>query len=143
MRLKIPSIRVDTAVEHAGLTTQGAMIAPKGPASTSWFDLGPRPGEIGSAVIAGHYGWKNGRRAVFDNLYKLKKGDKLSVEDEKGIITTFVVREIRKYDPKANASSVFSSSDGRAHLNLITCGGVWNKAKKSYSDRLVVFTDKE
>ncbi|PIZ82226.1 MAG: class F sortase, partial [Parcubacteria group bacterium CG_4_10_14_0_2_um_filter_41_6] len=38
---------------------------------------------------------------------------------------------------------VFNSSDGKAHLNLITCTGVWNKEDNAFSERLVVFTDKE
>ncbi len=64
------------------------------------------------------------------------------VQDEKGITTVFVVRELRQYGQNENDGSVFISSDGKAHLNLITCEGVWSAAKKSYSDRLVVFTDK-
>ena len=143
VRLEIPIINVDATVEYVGLTSDGAMGVPKGPAEVGWFKLGPHPGEIGSAVIAGHSGWKNNRPAVFDNLNKLKKGDKIYVIDEKGITVTFVVNEFRNYDPEANATDVFSSSDGKAHLNLITCEGVWNKVTKSRSKRLVVFTNKE
>ncbi len=143
IRLKIPKINVNAAVEYVGLTSDGAMDVPKSPADAAWFSLGPRPGENGSAVIAGHYGWKNGIPAVFDNLHKLQKGNKLYVEDEKGATITFVVREVRTYDQNEDASGVFSSSDGESHLNLITCEGVWNKTQKSYSNRLVVFTDKE
>jgi len=143
VRLKIPGINIDAVLEHVGLTPLGAMDVPKNPADAAWFNLGPRPGVKGSAVISGHYGWKDGIPAVFDNLHKLREGDKIYVEDEKGAVTVFVVRESRKYDQNADASNVFGSSDGKAHLNLITCGGVWNKAQKSYSDRLVVFTDKE
>ncbi len=143
VHLEIPKINVDAALESVGLTPQGAVGVPEGPVNAAWFDLGPRPGENGSAVIVGHFGWKNGIPAVFDNLYKLQKGDKIYVEDETGTITTFVVREVRTYDQNEDASSVFNSSDGKAHLNLITCQGVWNKAQKSYSDRLVVFADKE
>lgn len=143
IRLRIPKINIDAAVEHVGLTSHGTMDVPKGPADVAWFDLGPRPGEDGNAVIAGHEGWKNGIPAVFDNLYKLQKGDELYVEDEKGAITTFVVREVRMYGENEDASVVFGSSDGKAHLNLITCEGIWNAAQKSYSNRLVVFTDKE
>ena len=119
------------------------MGAPVGPNETGWFKLGPRPGEVGSAVIDGHSGWKNDIPAVFDNLSQLHKGDKIYVEDEKGILTTFVVREIRIYDPKADATEVFSSHDGKAYLNLITCAGTWDNVKKSSSERLVVFADKE
>jgi LPXTG-site transpeptidase (sortase) family protein len=144
IRLKIPAINVDATVESLGLTPQGNMDTPKGPDNVAWFNLGSRPGEDGSAVIAGHYGtWKNGKGSVFDNLHKLQPGDKIITEDENGVIVTFIVRESRNFDPKADASDVFSSDDERAHLNLITCEGTWNKDSKSYSERLVVFADKE
>lgn len=142
-RLRIPKIKVDAAIEQVGLTPDGAMGVPKGRVNTAWYNLGPRPGEKGSSVIDGHYGWKNGLPAVFDTIHKLRPGDKIFAEDDQGVITTFVVRESRRYDPKADALGVFFSNDGLAHLNLITCGGVWNKVTKSYSQRLVVFTDKE
>jgi LPXTG-site transpeptidase (sortase) family protein len=141
--LRIPEIKVDAVVEHVGLTSSGAMDAPKIPPDAAWFELGPRPGENGSAVIAGHHGrWKNGEGSVFDDLNKLSEGDKLYIEDEKGATVTFVVRASRRYDPNADASDVFNSNDGGSHLNLIVCDGVWNKVSKSYSQRLVVFTDK-
>lgn len=143
VRLKIPGINVDVPIEYVGLTPDGAMDVPKEQANVAWFELGQRPGENGSAVIAGHYGWKTGEPSAFDNLYKLRKGDKLYVDDEKGVTHTFVVRESRIYDPNADASAVFGSFDGKAHLNLVACDGVWDKVSKTYSKRLVVFTDKE
>lgn len=141
--LRIPAINVDAVIEHVGLAPDGAMDVPKGPADVAWFDKGPRPGENGSAVLAGHFGWKDNIPAVFDNLSSLRKGDKIYVENDKGELTTFVVRESRLFGEKGNATEVFSSSDGKAHLNLITCEGVWNKETESYSERLVVFADKE
>ncbi|MDZ4385214.1 MAG: class F sortase, partial [Candidatus Moranbacteria bacterium] len=129
--------------EYVGLNPDGSMAIPKSTDEVGWFELGKRPGENGSAVIAGHYGLTKGKPSIFDNLYKLAKGDKLSIEDDKGAITAFVVRGQRSYDPEADTSEIFSSDDGKAHLNLITCEGVWNKDLKSYSKRLVVFADKE
>jgi len=143
VRFVIPKIKVDASFEYVGLTSNGEVDVPKDFTKVALFDLWPRPGESGNAIITGHYGRKNGKPSVFDNLYKLRRGDKMSVEDDKGIITVFVVREIRRYDPKADATYVFSSSDGKSHLNLITCEGTWNKASESYSKRLVIFTDKE
>lgn len=143
VRLEIPKINVDAMVDSVGLTSDGAVDVPKGPADVAWFDLGPRPGENGSSVIDGHSGWKDGIPAIFDNLYKLQKGDKVYVKDAKGMTISFVVREILTYDPHADASNVFNSSDGKAHLNLITCTGTWNETDKTHSERLVVFTDRE
>lgn len=144
VRLVIPVISVETNLESTGLTSQGAVGVPKNPANAAWFDLGPLPGNEGSAVITGHYGrWKNGETSVFDNLYKLRPGDKLQVEDDQGAIISFVVRESRRYDSAAEAPDVFISNDGKSHLNLITCEGAWNEQTKHYPQRLVVFTDRE
>lgn len=143
VHLKIPQINTDAGFEYVGLASDGSMDVPKGPADVGWFNLGPHPGEKGSAIIAGHSGWKDGVPAVFDNLYKLQLGDKIYIEDEKGTIITFVVRGIKKYKPTTDAIDVFESSDGLAHLNLITCTGTWDFFKKSRPDRLVVFADKE
>jgi LPXTG-site transpeptidase (sortase) family protein len=143
VHLIIPLINVDAFVEYLGITSDGTMDAPKGPDDVAWFDLGPRPGEKGSAVIAGHYGWKNNVPAVFDNLNKLKIGDKIYVTDDRGATTTFVVNEIGIYSQNGDATNTFSSNDGKAHLNLITCEGVWNAVLKSRPNRLVVFTSKE
>lgn len=142
VRLKIPKINVDAAVTSVGLTPRGEVGVPEGPAEAAWWSLGPRPGEAGSAVIDGHYGWKDGVPAVFDNLSELRAGDNVYVEDGTGATSTFVVRELRAYREHEDALNVFNPSDTGAHLNLITCGGVWNKAEKSYSERLVVFADK-
>lgn len=142
MRLKIPSINVDTEVEYVGLGSDGAMGTPENAENVAWFEPGIRPGDIGSAVIAGHYGqWKNGEGSVFDDLSDLKEGDILYVEDEYGATTAFIVREKRKYDPNADAAEVFASDDGESHLNLITCEGVWDEVTQNYSERLVIFTD--
>lgn len=141
VRLTIPEINVNAAIQYVGVTQAGAMEVPNNAVDVGWFKLGPRPGEKGSAVIAGHFDGKSGEAGVFINLYKLKKGDKLYIKNDKGISITFVVRESRTYDP-GYADDVFSAS-GSAHLNLITCDGVWDGAKKSYSKRLVVFSDKE
>lgn len=144
LRLNIPSIKVDAEIEYVGLTPTGNMDVPKAPENVGWLQLGNPPGEIGTAVMAGHYGpWKSGQKSVFDDLHKLNKGDQISVEDENGNSIFFVVQEIRNYDAGAEAPEVFSSNDGIAHLNLITCEGTWNKDSKSYSKRLVVFTNKE
>ena len=143
IRIKIPSIGVDATIESVGFTIDGAVDVPKGPTNAAWFDQWPRPGENGNSIVTGHSGWKNGIPAVFDNLYKVQKGDKIYIEDNKGMIISFIVRGSKKYDPNADALDVFYSNDGKSHLNLITCSGIWNKIWKSHSDRLVVFADKE
>ncbi len=143
VRIKIPRIGVDAAIESVGLTTNGAMEVPNGQNNAAWFSLGPRPGDIGSAVIDGHYGiWKNGKETVFNDLDKLRQGDEISIEEDNGVTVSFVVRETQIYDSKADASKIFTSVDGKSHLNLITCEGTWNQVSKTYPRRLIVFADR-
>lgn len=138
-RLLIPRINVDTNIKNMGLTSDGAMAVPDSNSSVGWYSLGTRPGEVGSAVIGGHNRW-NKRAAVFVRLDQLVKGDLVSIVDAQGVSMSFVVRETRTYNPTDDGTSVFLSKSG-AHLNLITCSGVWDPSTQSYTTRLVVFTD--
>ena len=140
-RLAVASIGIDTPIKEVELTADGDMAIDDSIDSAAWYRLGPEPGEQGSAVIAGHYGWKDGQAAVFNKLHTLKAGDKIVVSDKAGTEIAFVVRELREYSPDADATEVFRSNDGKAHLNLITCIGSWNLSAQSYTKRLVVFTD--
>lgn len=142
-RLEIPRLNINASLESVGLTSKGAVEVPKSSINAAWYNLSPRPGEIGNSIIDGHSGWKNGTQSVFDNLYKIKKGDKIYVEDEKGMINVFIVRDFKPYGPKDDVSVVFNSNDDRAHLNLITCVAAWDVKQKSLNDRFVVFSDKE
>jgi len=137
-RLIIPNIHVDAAVQDVGVTETGAMGVPTNAVDVGWFDLGPRPGEGGSAVIAGHFDDENGNAGVFANLSKLKRGDKLYIKESNGKTVSFVVSTSLLYDP-GHADDVFNASSS-AHLNLITCDGTWDSAQKSYTKRLVVFS---
>lgn len=144
VRLKIPKIKVDAFLERVGLTAQWAVGVPKGGVNAARYELGPRPGKIGNAIIVWHYGtWKTGQWSVFDHLQNLKKGDKIYVEDASGVSISFVVTKSRTYSPTAIVPEVFNSTDGKSHLNLITCDGVRNKITKHYPNRLVVFADRE
>lgn len=141
VRLKIPSIGVDSAIEDALITPDGRMDVPAGSINVAWFSLGPHPGNIGSAVIGGHFGINNGVKFVFYDLDKLQAGDKIYIENDKGDTLVFQVRSIKLFDRNADATTVFTSDDGLAHLNLITCEGLWNRVNDSYPERRVVFTD--
>ncbi|MDD2487470.1 MAG: class F sortase [Candidatus Gracilibacteria bacterium] len=142
-RLKIPKIGINTILENVGLTPKGALGVPKGIVNAGLYSLGPAPGENGNAIIDGHFGWINKKPAVFNDLHKLIRGDKIYVHDKKGSIVTFIVSGSRIYKSDDKASEIFISSDGKSHLNLITCQGTWDKKRKEYSDRLVIFADNE
>lgn len=139
--ISIPSIGVDAQIEKMGIEKDGSLEAPTSPENAGWYTGGPRPGEIGSAVIDGHFGWIQGLPAVFDRLSQVKKGDLINIKNTNGEIVTFIIREVVSYDWNEDFSNVFVSKDGKAHLNLITCGGTWDTKTQNYAKRIVVFAD--
>ncbi len=141
VRLKIPGIGVDSIIEDGLITSDGRMDVSEGSVNVSWFALGPKPGEVGSAVIGGHFGISNDVKFVFYDLDKMVVGDEVQVVNDKGEVLTFRVREIKMYTRDADATEVFTSKDGLSHLNVITCEGAWNQKNDTYDDRRVVFTD--
>lgn len=141
VRLKIPVISVDSAIEDALITPDGRMDVPYGSVNVAWFSLGPKPGREGSAVIGGHFGINAGVKFVFYDLDKLKVGDRVYIVDDNGKTLAFQVRRIELFQRNADATTVFTSDDGLAHLNLITCEGIWNRVNDTYPLRRVVFTD--
>lgn len=141
VRLVIAGLDIDAPIGQLGLTESGDMDNPSNIMETGWYKYGPHPGDIGSAVIAGHLSGEKGQPGIFKNLEKLQKGDSLSVVDDKGQTISFTVRETRYYDQDEKPSEVFNTNTG-AHLNLITCAGSWDKTERSFSKRLVVFSDR-
>ena len=140
VRLVIPKIGLNAVVEYVGLTSGRDMASPSGPGTVGWYKFGPRPGNKGSAVIDGHSGYADGRRAAFDDLPKLKVGDKFYVKDARGKRVTFIVRRTRLYARNASAEGVFGSTKSR-RLNLITCTGSYDEAAGTHAKRLVVFAE--
>ncbi len=141
LRINTPEVKVDAAVEHVGKTPEGAMDVPKAWENVAWFEPGYEPGELGNSVIAGHFDSETGP-AVFYEAKKLKVGDVLEVEDERGKVTKFRVRKVELFDAaSAPIYEIFGPSD-EAHLNLITCDGTFDREVGQYDKRLVVFSDK-
>lgn len=141
LQLLIESVGVQAFVESVGIL-DGGMAVPVLPENVGWYEFGARPGEVGSAVFAGHVNWKDRPEAVFTNLKNVQIGDMVQVINRDGEVVNFLVDEIKSYPFDADASEVFSSDDGLARLNLITCDGVWNPTLGSHESRLVIFTIK-
>ena len=143
VRLIIPAIGVDAAIQSVGLfwNGDGTMSIPTNFTDVAWYNGGPAPGAPGSAVIDGHLDGRNVREAVFYNLGNLKPGDLVEVLDASGTLWRFQVARLMTYDYNASTSDIFSGDTSAARLNLITCAGSWIKSQKLYNKRIVVFTE--
>lgn len=140
-KVTIPAINVSAEVESVGMDDQGRMDVPKNDFNVAWYNLGFKPGEQGSAVIAGHFDARTGGPAIFYNLSKLGQGDTIKVEYENGNTFEFIVTKQEEYDfDKVPLEQIFNSTD-KSRLNLITCDGVFDKSSSNYSKRLVVYAE--
>lgn len=137
MRLSIPSIHLDAAVQPVGLTADGSLAVLRSTADVGWYKQGAYPGQKGSAVFDGHVDSDSGTPGVFGALTQLSAGSKLYVQDG-AHSTTFVVFDKKYYAASDQPAAVFDKNDA-AYLNLITCAGKWDAAKKVFTERLVVF----
>jgi len=138
--LVIPALDIKAKIEEVGVNAKGNMGVPSNYKNVAWYKQGPRPGESGNAVIAGHLDNSLGLPAVFMRLGELKVGDEVKVAEGAKILTFKVVdKKVYPYD-QAPLEEIFGSSS-KSRLNLITCSGDWLKSTRTYEERLVVFTE--
>ncbi len=139
VRLKIRAIGVDAAVEHVGLAPDGTMDVPKDYDNTAWYQLGPRPGEPGNAVIAGHVDSAVKGPVVFWDLRELRPGDRITVVGDDGVERAFVVTASESYLRAQTPMARVFGETSAAQLNLITCDGVFDQQRREYDGILVVY----
>lgn len=141
-RLIIPAIGVNAFIESVGPLSNGDMAIPsQNPwEDTGWYDLGPRPGEQGSAVIDGHLDRPGGYPAVFWRLRDLHPGDDVQVLNSNGKRLHFQVTRIALYAPQTAPIQDIFGNKGGTYLNLITCAGDWIPSEHQTTFRLVVYT---
>jgi sortase (surface protein transpeptidase) len=136
--LRIPAIGVRTRLTRLGVTRQGTLQVPGSPSVAGWYTGSPRPGEIGSSVIAGHIDSYRGP-GVFYRLRELHPGNQIYVQQADGRFAVFRVTAVHQY-PKAHfpGAAVYGPVPD-AELHLITCGGTYDHARHNYLSNIVVY----
>ncbi len=134
----IPSIEVSAEVVASGLDEEsGQMEIPATAAQVGWYRFGPRPGEAGSAVLAGHVDMAGQGPGAFFHLDRLVAGDEVEVHLSDGTIQRFEVLEtVRIPKDELDVEAIFSRQGG-PRLTLVTCGGAFNHTERSYDDNVV------
>jgi sortase (surface protein transpeptidase) len=137
VRLRIPAIDVDTRLVQLGLNDDKSIEVPKVPEELSvagWWKGGPRPGQVGPAVIMGHV--SRNTPAVFSRLHTLQRGDEILVDRADGTTARFVVTRQGKYKKVAFPSDRVYYPTFEPELRLVTCGGLIDR---EYTENVVVF----
>ena len=141
--VSIPAIHVHSSLQELGLDPDGTVQTPQpGPHydQAGWFTGSATPGQLGVSVILGHIDSAANGPSVFFRLGALRPGDEVLVDRADGRRATFTVDSLQEF-PKSHFPTVqvYRGDPDRAGLRLITCGGPFDSAARSYLDNIVVY----
>ncbi|MFF4058211.1 class F sortase [Streptomyces sp. NPDC001668] len=140
-RLDIPDLGVQAPVVARGLDTRGALDPPSldQPGIVGWYAAGAKPGAAGTALMVGHVDTET-RPAVFYKISALKPGETVRVVRDDGRVAEFTVDDVRVLTrDDFDARQAYGPREpGRAELRLITCGGTFDRASRSYTANVIV-----
>ncbi|WP_405472806.1 class F sortase [Streptomyces canus] len=140
-RLDIPDLGVQAPVVARGLDARGALDPPPfgQPGIVGWYAAGAKPGAAGTALMVGHADTET-RPAVFHRISSLKPGETVRVIRDDGRVAEFTVDDVRLLTRESfDAHQAYGPREsGRAELRLITCGGTFDRATRSYTANVIV-----
>jgi hypothetical protein len=136
--LSIPVIGVRTRLVRLGLTAQGTLQVPASTSVAGWYTGSPRPGQVGSAVIAGHIDSTSGP-GMFFRLRLLRPGDRVYIRRADGTLAVFGIYAERSYPKDRFPTQRVYGPAPSPGLRLITCGGTFDAATGSYLSNIVVY----
>jgi len=136
--ISLPSIAASGFIQKVGIDQNGQIATPNNVNLAAWYVNSVAPGQPGLSIILGHVdGYTS--PGIFIHLSKLKPGDHFTVQLGSGTLLTYDVIKVVAVSASNAVSTLFSQDPNiKSQLNLVTCGGTFNSATKSYAERVVV-----
>ncbi|WIX83442.1 class F sortase [Amycolatopsis carbonis] len=120
------------------VTRDGILPIPRGLGDAAWW--GARLGsKQGAAVLSGHVNWA-GTKGPFDDLWRVRTGDNVSIVDSSGgrwLYRVTGAATVRKEQLPEQAPQWFAQS-GPHRLVLVTCGGDYVGGTEGYDENRIV-----
>ncbi|MGY6018098.1 class F sortase [Streptomyces spinosirectus] len=140
-RVDIPGLGVQAPVIARGLDARGAVEPPSfaQAGAVGWYAAGTAPGADGAALMVGHVDTET-RPAVFHGLSTVRPGQTVRVLRDDGTVAEFTVDDVQvqSRDHFDAARAYGQHREGRAELRLITCGGTFDRAARTYTANVIV-----
>ncbi|WP_142024452.1 class F sortase [Blastococcus colisei] len=137
VRVRVPAMGVDSELLRLRTDATGTLVPPEDFDRAGWFADGAVPGDVGPSVIAGHVDSRDGP-AVFFRLDELVVGDEVLVDRADGSTVRFSVTATERHPKNEFPTEDVYGPTPRAELRLITCGGEFDRDRRSYRDNVVV-----
>ena len=138
VRVDVPARGIAAPVLPVGVTGDGQMALPDDVRQVGWYRFGGRPGDAGSAVIAGHVDDRDQGAGALFPLREAAPGDEVVVTDDAGRVTRWQVVSREVLHKEALPVDALFDRAGPPRLVLITCGGPFLPESRSYRDNVVV-----
>jgi len=138
--LSLPTIKAAGYIQKVGIDQNHQVAVPTNIHLAGWFVDTVKPGDPGLSIIDGHLDGRT-QPGIFIDLAELKIGDIFDVRLATGDVRHFRVKSVQSL-PVAQAASLLFSQDPTItrQLNLITCGGSYNKTA-GYDQRVIVTSE--
>ncbi len=119
--IDIPAIDVHSPMLSLGLNPGGSVNLPSDASfgRPGWFRDSAAPGTVGSAVILGHVGSEPGAASVFSNLSDVRRGNKIILTLENGVVAVFQVTRVKSYPKNHFPTALVYDNENSAALKLI------------------------
>lgn len=137
IKVIIESVGISSNLMQLGLNSDGTLEVPPDSSISGWYTGGPKPGEMGPAVIASHVSW-NGVQGPFFALDQVNVGDLVIVINSDDSRFEFEVISTASYEKDQFPTNLVYGNLDYQGLNLITCD-LYDKATKRYANNLVVY----
>ncbi|MGW3247239.1 class F sortase [Streptomyces sp. NPDC001070] len=142
VRIELPRLGIRAAVRPVGVHRDGTVQvpSPSRAAEAGWYAGSAAPGQAGPTVILGHVDSARlpGGKAAFYSLGGARRGDRVTVTREDGVVVRFTVdAAVLVAKTHFPTRAVYGPTQAPA-LRLITCGGRYTKAG-GYRGNVIVF----
>ena len=137
-RITLPTINAGGYIQRVGIDQRKEVAVPTNVNLAGWFIKTAIPGEKGYSVIDGHVDGRT-KPGIFKNLHTIKRGAIFEVEFGNGRKQEFKVTDVIRTDIQGAPALLFNQDPTvTSQLNLITCGGRYDKQARRYLERYIV-----
>ena len=137
--LDVPTLGIHVALGMLGILPNGQVQVPTTRTAVGWYDQGPTPGQIGSAVLLGHVDSYRGIGTFF-YLKTMQPGQAIDVTLADGLVAHFAVTKVVQYAKSAFPTRLVFGYTPTPTLQLVTCGGAFDYSTGHYLANIVVFS---
>ena len=139
VRLVVPDVGIDMAVDPVGVREDGEMQIPEDANRAGWYQFGPAPADpAGATVVAAHVDSVQTGIGQFAKLLDVGVGAAVTVTSADGGTHEYRVVTVEKVPKEGAPVDQWFDRSGAPRLVLVTCGGTFRRDIGHYTDNVVV-----